>query len=99
MKLIATRIFRVRGHVQGVGFRYATQQKAQELSLHGWVRNCQDRTVEARATGSNESLNTLERWLHHGPPGAKVDQVESSVLDDNDAAEQVTQSAGFEILR
>jgi acylphosphatase len=99
MTTVATRIFRIRGHVQGVGFRYATQQEAQRLGLNGWVRNCPDYTVEARATGNNDLLDALEQWLHHGPPGAKVEQVESSILDNNDAPERELRFAGFEILR
>ena len=99
MKTVATRLLRIRGHVQGVGFRYTTRQEAQRLGLSGWVRNCPDGTVEARATGTNDSLDDFEQWLHVGPPGARVEQVESSTLNDADAPELVSRSAGFEILR
>ena len=34
------------GRVQGVGFRYYAVQKANQLGLTGWVRNCWDETVE-----------------------------------------------------
>lgn len=97
MTTVRSRHFRIRGLVQGVGFRYNTQREAQRLGLSGWVCNCPDRSVEARATGSDEMLNALERWLQQGPPGARVDQVEASAPDDE--AEPASGSAGFQILR
>ena len=33
------------GRVQGVGFRYYAVQKAGQLGLAGWVRNCYDGTA------------------------------------------------------
>ena len=99
MDTVATRHFRIRGQVQGVGFRYSTRQEAQRLGLSGWVRNCPDYTVEVTATGNNDLLDAFEQWLHLGPPGARVQQVESSILEDADAQELALRSAGFEILR
>ena len=99
MDTIATRHFRIRGQVQGVGFRYSTRQEAQRLGLSGWVRNCPDYTVEVTATGKNDLLDAFEQWLHLGPPGARVQQVETSLLADADVQELALRSAGFEILR
>ena len=42
------------GRVQGVGFRYYAVQKANQLGLTGWVRNCWDETVENLYDGSVE---------------------------------------------
>lgn len=42
---------RVQGMVQGVGFRYWTMGKAQELGLTGWVRNEADGDVTAHFGG------------------------------------------------
>lgn len=98
MTTIKTRHFRIRGRVQGVGFRYATRQKAQRLGLSGWVRNCPDNSVEARATGIVASLDALEQWLHHGPPGANVTQVEAGMLN-ADAPTMKPDLPGFEVLR
>ena len=38
----------VRGRVQGVGFRYATERRARALELTGYVRNEVDGSVLAR---------------------------------------------------
>ena len=55
--------FRVRGSVQGVGFRWWTQGKAVELGLRGAVMNQGDGSVEVHVAGSPEVIAELERWL------------------------------------
>ncbi|MFW6323599.1 MAG: acylphosphatase [Desulfovibrionales bacterium] len=68
----------VHGRVQGVFFRAWTKKQGTSLSLSGWVRNRQDGSVEIFATGGQEELFELERRLHQGPPGARVDRVDAS---------------------
>ena len=67
----------VRGHVQGVGFRYFVQRRASELGLSGWVRNNDDGSVEAVAEGPRASLEELRLALERGPRMARVAGVES----------------------
>ena len=66
----------VRGHVQGVNFRYTTGQRATALGLECKVWNRDDGAVECVAEGSAEAIGELERWLHRGPPHARVVAVE-----------------------
>jgi acylphosphatase len=66
----------VHGRVQGVGFRYYVQAKAQELGLGGWVRNNMNGTVEVMAVGGREQLSQLHERLRSGPRAARVDNVE-----------------------
>lgn len=94
-----TRLIRISGRVQGVGFRYATRLEAERLGLRGWVRNCPDHTVETCATGSAVALDAFQRWLHHGPPGARVKQVEVSSIELEPESEQESTSPRFEIRR
>lgn len=68
--------YRVRGRVQGVGFRWWTRTRARALGLAGTVRNCPDGTVEVRVRGDDEPVEELRRLLSDGPPGARVDGVE-----------------------
>ena len=75
MAMIIWRRFTVRGLVQGVGFRAATQRKARALGVVGWVRNLPDGRVEALAGGPPEALEALYAWLHQGPIGAVVEDV------------------------
>ncbi|MCM1984293.1 acylphosphatase [Lyngbya confervoides] len=65
----------ISGHVQGVGYRYATQDKAQALGLLGWVRNCPDGRVEAMIEGDRAQVEALVDWFWSGPPGARVSEV------------------------
>lgn len=66
----------VSGVVQGVGFRYHALRAADSLGLRGWVRNLADSRVEITAEGKTEALEELLRWCAHGPPKAKVTNVE-----------------------
>lgn len=65
----------VRGRVQGVGFRYSTQEEATRLGLAGWVRNLPDGGVEVEAEGDGAALEDLLRFLAQGPRMAHVQSV------------------------
>ena len=70
---------RVRGRVQGVGYRWWAVSVASQLGLVGWVRNADDeRAVEVVAEGPTAALDTFEAELATGPTAAYVDAVESS---------------------
>lgn len=82
---------RVRGRVQGVGYRANLQEQARLRGVHGWVRNCPDGTVEAVLQGDQDAVESVVEWAWRGPRSASVHDVErhSELL-----AEPV---AGFEI--
>lgn len=62
----------VKGRVQGVGFRFSTVRKAEELGLKGFVENRMDGSVYIEAEGDPESLNKLIDWCREGPVTARV---------------------------
>lgn len=62
----------VRGSVQGVGFRYHTLWQATNLGLGGWVKNNYNGSVEVLFEGSPDAVDTMVRWLGHGPSSAHV---------------------------
>lgn len=66
----------IHGRVQGVGYRAWTQRTARELSLQGWVRNLEDRTVEAVFVGPRGAIEEMVRRCHEGPRLARVTQVQ-----------------------
>lgn len=63
---------RIRGRVQGVGYRDACVQAAQAVGVTGWVRNRKDGSVEVQLQGSVDQLLAMRRWLSDGPPLAEV---------------------------
>lgn len=66
---------KIAGRVQGVGFRWATQEAADRLGVTGWVRNTEDGAVEAVAEGDAEAIDRFVQWCRSGPRGARVDDV------------------------
>lgn len=83
---------RVRGLVQGVGFRPYVWRLAQELSIAGWVRN-DGQGVEIEAHGAREAIAALlKRLPAETPPLARIDALESESLAAAGAA------PGFAIL-
>lgn len=70
------RLVRVRGRVQGIGYREACVRRAQALGITGWVRNRVDGSVEVMLQGPPEQLSDMCSWLRDGPPAALVDKLE-----------------------
>jgi acylphosphatase len=68
----------VSGEVQGVSFRAYTVDEARRLGVSGWVRNLADGRVEVEAEGGRAALEALAAWCRHGPPAARVEDVEAS---------------------
>ncbi|HLI54115.1 MAG TPA: carbamoyltransferase HypF [Acidimicrobiales bacterium] len=74
------RRIRVRGTVQGVGFRPFVYRHAQRLGLAGWVLN-DSRGVLIEAEGTPAALDELARAIAAEPPRlARVESVETSPL-------------------
>jgi acylphosphatase len=67
---------RVRGVVQGVGFRYAARRRARELGLSGYAENLDDGSVEIVAEGDERALEEMIAWSRGGPPAAEVTSVD-----------------------
>jgi hydrogenase maturation protein HypF len=89
--MIARRI-RVRGLVQGVGFRPYVWNLARELGLDGWVRN-DGEGVEIEIRGGTGTLAAfLERLPREAPPLARIDAVESETVTPDEVL------SGFSIL-
>ena len=76
--MVAIRSIRVRitGHVQGVGFRAWTEQRANALGLAGWVRNADNGDVEAVFSGSPDAVIAMLAACKEGPRHARVERVE-----------------------
>jgi acylphosphatase len=66
----------VSGYVQGVMFRQSAVNVAEELGVSGWVRNLSDQRVELVIEGPPEDVGEMVDWCRHGPPAARVEDVE-----------------------
>ena len=74
------RRYLIRGRVQGVGFRFFTEDAAAREGIQGWVRNLADGRVEVAAEGDADAMTRFERVLGQGPRGSRVDGLD--VTDD-----------------
>ncbi len=74
------RVIRVRGIVQGVGFRPFAYRLAQRYSLSGWVKNGVE-GVEIHVEGAEPDLDAFARaLLAEAPPAAKIASTDESVV-------------------
>ena len=73
--------------MQGVFFRASTRGQALKLGLRGYAKNLADGRVEVLAAGEARSLDALDRWLHVGPPLAKVSAVERRGVGESEAGD------------
>jgi hydrogenase maturation protein HypF len=91
-----TQRLRVRGAVQGVGFRPFVYRLAHELDLAGWVRN-DGHGVEIEVEGSADAIAALSRRLQTETPRlARIDSIETQTLPRPQANTQTV--AGFRII-
>lgn len=83
----------ITGQVQGVGFRFSTQQAAQKLGVGGLVRNESDGNVYVEANADPETMDEFIERLRLGPsPAAQVDRVEVTYDPDLKERDKFTQA-------
>ena len=69
----------IEGRVQGVWYRGWTMDRAEELGLCGWVRNCRDGSVEAVFAGPEATVRQMIEKCREGPPAARVTRIVEEV--------------------
>ena len=83
------------GKVQGVGFRFFTKMKADELGLLGTIENQEDGSVVIYAYGDERLIIHFNSWCKYGSPASRVEEV---IIKDLDVEEGV-EYKDFSILR
>jgi len=73
---------RIKGHVQGVGYRFFIQQLANEKNIKGWAKNLDDGSVEVLLQGTREDVNELQHKASMGPARADVRSLSWKLLSD-----------------
>lgn len=66
----------ISGRVQGVAFRWATNDVAGKYGVKGFVKNLADGRVEVLAEGEKDVLDLFVKWCKQGPPSARVTDME-----------------------
>ncbi len=68
---------RIKGRVQGIGFRNWAVKKALEIGrVSGWVRNVENGDVEILMSGEDFDIERMLVFCQKGPLLARVDKVE-----------------------
>lgn len=70
---------RVRGRVQGVGFRWHAVKEARSLGITGLVKNMSDGSVYIEAEGRREQLMVFLEWCKKGPAFGYVESVKADL--------------------
>jgi len=71
----------VHGRVQGVFFRDTVSSEAERAGIAGWVRNCDDGTVEAVFEGDDGAVDRMVELCRRGPESASVQSVDTEDVD------------------
>jgi acylphosphatase len=69
----------VKGHVQGVGFRWSASKEAINRDINGFARNSSDGSVYIEAEGKKEQLDSFVEWCKKGPRLSIVESVTVNV--------------------
>lgn len=63
------------GRVQGVGFRYFVNYTANSFDLTGWVKNCEDGSVQIEIQGKEKSISSFIETIKKGNFFVKVEDM------------------------
>lgn len=68
------------GRVQGVGFRFYTNKRAENFNIKGYVKNMTDGSVFIEAEGEDSDIKTFVAWCEKGPAWSRVQQLKISEI-------------------
>jgi acylphosphatase len=67
---------RIKGNVQGVGYRDWAVKEARSRGLDGWVRNRSDGSVEMMIAGPHKTIEEMLGAVAKGPAVAQVHNID-----------------------
>ena len=71
-----TRMIKIHGKVQGVGYRFFATRIARRLGLKGYIQNLRDGSVEAAVEGEADAIAEWIEELREGPRYAEVSRID-----------------------
>ena len=66
---------KLKGRVQGVGFRYSALRAANTYKIKGFVRNGLDGSVYMEVEAEDINMKSFIEWCRNGPGLARVDKI------------------------
>jgi acylphosphatase len=63
------------GRLQGINFRYLTQEKANQLGLVGFVRTLADGRIEIEVQGGKAQIEQLLEWCQQEPHSSHIKSI------------------------
>jgi len=80
-KHIISRLIRIEGLVQGIGFRPFIYRLAKDNHIAGWVENTNE-CVMIRAEGPSENvLNFIQSITKQAPPASQIDSIHHEIVE------------------
>lgn len=75
-------VFRIKGRVQGVGYRFWAIRKIKEIgNLSGYIHNYFDGDVLVYLSGNKDNIEKAKILFYKGPFLSRVDSVEEHLED------------------
>lgn len=78
--MIIHQSIKVKGKVQGVGFRYYTENEALKLGITGHVCNQSDGSVLIVASANEQKMEQFIQSIRQGPQKSVVEVLEITVI-------------------
>jgi acylphosphatase len=73
---VKTIILKVKGNVQGIGFRQNIKAAADDRSIAGYAQNQKDGTVEIAMQGGERQVNEIIEMINMSPAYTDAEEVE-----------------------
>lgn len=80
MSALIRKYYLLRGHVQGVGFRWFASDLCNSRGFTGWVRNLPGSSVEMEVQGEADGFPGLKEDLKSGNSMARVVEIQEDDL-------------------
>lgn len=74
MDIVRVRIL-IEGKLQGMNFRYKTQDEAKALELVGFVRNLSDGRIEIEVQGEQPNVDKMLDWCQEEPHSSQIKSI------------------------